>query len=725
MSLHLDRAQDGLLGYETLVAKMPESLRPMADLAYNLWWTWDPDAILLFRDVDPDLWTANQHSIIRMLRALPESRFEELAADPAFMSRFNETLSRMRGYLASDSTWYDRLGRPLPDGPVAYFSAEYGIHESLPIYSGGLGILAGDHCKAASDLGLPFVAVGLLYRYGYGRQQLDHWGWQMDVFTPNDFADLPVRRAKTADGTPIHVEIALLGRTVTARVWTATVGRISLTLLDTDDPLNTEEDRRITAQLYGGDREMRIQQEIVLGIGGVRALRACGIHPGVFHMNEGHAAFLGLERIRELMAGEGIRFDDAVSRVARRAVFTTHTPVPAGHDYFSPDRIFTHFAGFCNELGVPFDRLLDVGRPAGATGDQPFNMTVLALRTSAARNGVSKLHGEVSRRMFADVFPGTSLRRVPIGSVTNGVHTPTWLAPELHDLLEKYAGSSWWTRMTDPSYWNRVLAIPDEEMWRIHELLKERLVRVVRFREKRRRVRLDLPAEQVAAADRLLDPHALTLGFARRFAPYKRATLLLRDVQRLRGLLGDPQRPVQIVFAGKSHPQDRRGKELLQQVFQTSHDPGLQGRLVFVEDYDMDLGRALVQGVDVWLNTPRRPHEASGTSGMKAAMNGVPNCSILDGWWCEGYRGTNGWAIGEEVEQADTELQDSMDAQSLYQILERQIVPLYYDREHGTELPRGWVRLMKEAIRTGAPVFNTSRMVEEYFTDMYLPVSRG
>ncbi|GMV43336.1 MAG: alpha-glucan phosphorylase [Myxococcales bacterium] len=720
----MEKAQDGLLGYETLAERLPDPLRPLADLAYNLWWTWDPEAIRLLQSMAPDRWTANQHSAIRMLRAVSEGRLDELAGDPSFLGRMNETLSRMRAYLGSDSTWYDRLGRPLPDGPIAYFSAEYGIHECLPIYSGGLGILAGDHCKAASDLGLPFVAVGLLYRYGYGRQQLDHWGWQMDVFAANDFANLPVRRAKDAEGRPIHVPVEILDRTLTARVWTASVGRITLYLLDTDDPLNTEDDRRITAQLYGGDREMRIQQEIVLGIGGVRALRACGVHPGVFHMNEGHAAFLGLERIRETMRGEGASFDDALKRVARRAVFTTHTPVPAGHDYFSPDRIFSHFGGFCNELGVPFDRLLDVGRPAGATGDQPFNMTVLALRSSAARNGVSKLHGEVSRRMFADVFPGTSMRRVPIGSVTNGVHTPTWLAPELRDLLEKYAGSSWWTRMTDPSYWNRVLAIPDGELWAAHMALKERLVRVVRFREKARRVRLDLPPEQVAAADRLLDPATLTLGFARRFAPYKRATLLLRDVQRLRGLLGDAERPVQIVFAGKSHPQDRRGKELLQQVFQTSHDPGLAGRLVFVEDYDMDLGRTLVQGVDVWLNTPRRPHEASGTSGMKAAMNGVPNCSILDGWWPEGFRGTNGWAIGEEGEQADTELQDAMDSASLYQILERQVVPLYYDRAPDG-LAHGWVRLMKEAIRTGAPVFNTNRMVEEYFTDMYLPVSRG
>ena len=710
--------------HEDLAARLPEPLLPLAQLPYNLWWSWWSPAIHLFRDIDRDLWTELHHNPIKLLRAVSEERLAELAKDANFLRRLSEVTAALDAYMADGSTWYDRVGRPMAGGSIAYFSAEYGIHEALPIYSGGLGMLAGDHCKTASDLGLPFAAVGLLYRYGYGTQQVDYWGWQMDVFPAHSFADVPVRRAVGPDGEPISVLVGIQDREVRARVWTSQVGRITLYLLDTDDPANNEDDRRITAQLYGGDREMRIQQEIVLGIGGVRALRACGIEPAVFHMNEGHAAFLGLERLRIAMKERRVGFEDAVREVRRGAVFTTHTPVPAGHDYFSPDRIWSHFAPLCNELGIAIDRLLDLGRPTGATGDQAFNMTVLALRTSTHRNGVSRLHGEVSRRMFQDVFHKVSVRKVPIGSVTNGVHAFTWLAPEVEELFGRYLGADWRTRISDPSCWNRALAIPDEELWAVHRTLKERLVRVVRYRERKRRVRLDLPAEQVAAADRLLDPSVLTIGFARRFAEYKRATLLLRDIQRLRGILGDPARPVQLVFAGKSHPQNRNGKEMLQRLFQQSMDPSFQGRLVFVEDYDMDLGRTLVQGVDVWLNTPRRPHEASGTSGMKAAMNGGLNCSILDGWWCEGYRGTNGWAIGEEIEQDNTEQQDAMDAASLFNLLERKVVPTYYDREAGSDLPRAWLTMMKEAIRTCSPVFNTHRMVEEYFTDMYLPASR-
>jgi len=606
--------------------------------------------------------------------------------------------------------------------PVAYFSAEYGFHESFPNYSGGLGILSGDHCKSASDLDLNFVAVGLLYRDGYFKQQINKDGWQEAVSLNQNFHHLPVTEVKV-DGVPLKFTVTLPGRDVRAKVWRLAVGRINLFLLDTMVPENSHADQVITSQLYGGDHESRIKQEIVLGMGGFRALKAMGITPQVYHMNEGHSAFLGLERIREYMRNEGLDFNSAIQVVAASSVFTTHTPVPAGNDAFSRDLMTRYFGGYPADVGQTLDALFAFGQ-ATVDPENTFSMTILALRTSRFANGVSKLHGEVSQGLWKNVWKNVPQNEVPITSITNGVHIKTWAAGEFHDLYSKYLGQNWEDQLTNSDFWRGVIDIPDDVLWNLHQLLKQRTIEFVREKVRQQRIRNGEAPEDVRHANRLLNNEVLTIGFARRFATYKRGTLLFSDIERLHKLVTNRERPVQFVFAGKSHPADDGGKKLIQEVYKYSRDPLFEGRIVFVEDYDTHVGRRLTQGVDVWLNTPLRPLEASGTSGMKLPPNGGLNFSVLDGWWLESWNGKNGWAIGADITSGSQVLQDEVDNQSLFHVLENQIIPLYYAKPDGI-LPLAWIQLMRESMRTVLPVFNTHRMVSEYNERLYEPAARA
>ncbi|HTE89315.1 MAG TPA: alpha-glucan family phosphorylase, partial [Terriglobales bacterium] len=605
--------------------------------------------------------------------------------------------------------------------PVAYFSAEFGFHESIPNYSGGLGILAGDHCKSASDLDIKFVAVGLLYRHGYFKQEIDKDGVQHAISLNQNFHHLPLREVRQGEHR-LLVPVRILDRDVYAKLWQLHVGRVDLYLLDTDVPENTAEDRLITAELYGGDLEMRMRQEMVLGIGGVHALNALGFEPEVFHMNEGHSAFLALEQIRLLVTEKKMNFYAALQVATSANVFTTHTPVPAGNDSFPREMMRRYFGDFAAELGIPFDELFTFGQTRVNPSD-PFSMTILALRLSRHANGVSKLHGEVSRGLWKDVWLGVPQHEVPITSLTNGVHTKTWMAPEFSALYEKYLGA-WEENLTDENFWRRVIDIPDAALWNTHQQLKQRLIQFVRERVRIQRERVGESPESIRAANRLLDPEILTIGFARRFATYKRGALLFTDKDRLQRLLSDTTRPVQFIFAGKAHPRDEGGKALIQEVYRFSRQTEFHNRIVFLEDYDTYIARRLVQGVDLWLNNPLRPLEASGTSGMKTPPNGGLNLSVLDGWWGESYNGNNGWAIGAEIKDGSADFQNEVDLASLYQLLENQIIPLYYAKPDG-KLPLAWLQLMRESIRSVTPVFNTHRMVMEYSERLYAPAAKA
>ena len=656
-----------------------------------------------------------------MLQLSRQSRLEELAQDKTFLRELKQVFEEFEKYLGRHDTYGKTGAGSAIKNPIAYFSAEFGFHESIPNYSGGLGILAGDHCKSASDLDLSFVAIGLLYRHGYFRQQIDKDGVQAAINLNQNFYHLPIREALRGNGKPL-ISVPILDRQVFARLWELRVGRVSLYLLDTDIQENNAEDRLITAELYGGDLEMRMRQEIMLGIGGVKALAALGIQPAVFHMNEGHSAFLALERIRLNVVEKKLDFYSALQLVAAANVFTTHTPVPAGNDSFPREMMRKYFGNFAKELNIPFDELFSFGQTRLDPND-PFSMTILALRLSRHANGVSKLHGEVTRSLWKDVWSGVPVHEVPITSITNGVHTKTWMAPEFAALYRKHLGT-WEEHLTEPEFWRGVFDIPDAQLWDTHQRLKLRLIEFVRDRERRRRERMGESPESIRRVNRILDPEILTIGFARRFATYKRATLLFSDKERLKRLLNDATRPVQCIFAGKAHPRDEAGKALIQEVYRFSHEAGLENRIVFLDDYDSYIARRLVQGVDLWLNHPLRPLEASGTSGMKAAPNGGINLSVLDGWWREGYNGSNGWAIGAEINNGTTEFQNEVDASSLYHLLENQIVPLYYAKPDG-KLPLAWLQLMRESIRSVTPVFNTQRMVKEYTEQLYIPAAKS
>ena len=700
---------------------LPEALEPLREMSFNLCWTWEPSARRLFRQLDPELWNRTNHNPVRMLQLSRQSRLEEVSQDKAFLRELKEVHDTFRNYLARKDTYGKTGAGSAIKNPVAYFSAEFGFHESIPNYSGGLGILASDHCKSASDLDLNFVAIGLLYRHGYFRQQIDKEGFQQAINLNQNFHHLPIREVRRGD-TNLLISVPILDREVFAKLWELRVGRVSVYLLDTDTPENSAEDRLITAELYGGDLEMRMRQEIILGIGGVKALSALGIKPDVFHMNEGHSAFLALERIRLNIVEKKLDFYSALQVVAAANVFTTHTPVPAGNDSFPREMMRKYFGAFARELNIPFDELFSFGQTRVDPAD-PFSMTILALRLSRHANGVSKLHGEVSRSLWKDVWAGVPVAEVPITSVTNGVHTKTWMAPEFSALYDKHLGA-WEEHLTEPDFWRRVIEIPDAQLWETHQKLKLRLIEFVRDRVRQRRERVGESPEAIRRANRILDPDILTIGFARRFATYKRGTLLFSDKERLKRLLNDTTRPVQFIFAGKAHPRDEAGKALIQEVYKLSCEAGFENRVVLLEDYDSYIARRLVQGVDLWLNHPLRPLEASGTSGMKLAPNGGINLSVLDGWWREGYNGNNGWAIGAEIDNGTVEFQNEVDANSLYQLLENQIIPLYYAKPDG-KLPLAWLQLMRESIRSVTPVFNTQRMVKEYTERLYIPAVKS
>lgn len=699
---------------EIIFTPIPERIARLRELAYNLWWSWHPEAQDLYRQIDPDLWELVYHNPVRFLREVRERSLDRAASDPAYLQQFDAVLANFDAYVGAKETWFTRRYPDANGEMIAYFSAEFGIHESLPIYSGGLGILSGDHVKEASDMDLPFVAVGFIYPQGYFRQRLDPSGWQFAEYNKLDFANVAALPARTPDGKEVVIEVELPGRTIYAKVYRFQVGRVSLLLMDTDIHPNSPQDRELSARLYGGDQEMRVSQEIVLGIGGVRALRAMGFNPTVWHMNEGHSAFLVLELIRE-MVQKGTPFQEAMREVKARCVFTTHTPVPAGNDAFPFPLIEKFFWQYWPQLNLSHDEFVNLARQDQDWGPT-FAMTVLALRFSSHHNGVSKLHGHVARGMWQWLYPGKSQDEVPITSITNGVHTATWLAPELRQLYDAYLGADWEDRLDDPLTWKKIESIPDPVFWGVRRKLKSGLVAFARERTRQRFLHMGQPP----VVWPVLEEDVLTLGFARRFATYKRATLLFKDLERLKALLNRPNRPVQIIFSGKAHPKDDPGKHFIQQVYQLSLQPGLAGRIVFLEEYDIAMGRALTCGVDVWLNNPRRPYEASGTSGQKASLNGVPNLSILDGWWPEAFNGRNGWAIGEEREYSNLDEQDWNDAQSLYALLERELVPLFYDNRDGAGVPSGWIKVCKESIMTVAPQFSTRRMLTDYMSELYM-----
>lgn len=700
---------------------LPKPIARLGDLAYNLWWSWHPEALKLYRFIDPVLWERVTHNPVKFLQQIPRKNLNAAAQDTDYLDRYKIVIAAFDEYINADTTWARIQYPDLIDQPIAYFSTEFGLHEALPMYAGGLGVLSGDHCKEASDLGLPLVAVGFLYRQGYFRQRITEDGWQEAINENLNLAESAILPVMDADNRPVTVQVEMPDRVVSARVWHIQVGRVPLFLIDTDVDPNTAADRELTTRLYYSDLERRLQQEIVLGIGGVRALRTLGYNPAVWHMNEGHSAFLSLERITELVKG-GDTFEQAIAKIRTSTIFTTHTPVPAGHDMFPTWMIEKYFAHYWPQLGLDRDSFMAIAFQREAWGDM-FSMSLLALRCSARCNGVSELHGEVTRRMFAHLWPDRPVEKVPIRSITNGVHTNTWLARRLGELYERYLGADWRSCIDDREMWDRIRDVPDGEFWAVRRHYKRQLVAFARERARVQWSRGGAQAIQIVASGVLLDPYALTIGFARRFATYKRAALILRDVKRLVRLVNDSARPVQFIFAGKAHPADDPGKRVIQDLYRFVKESSLSGRMVFIEDYDMNVARHLVQGVDVWLNAPRRPLEASGTSGEKAALNGVLNFSVLDGWWREGYNGENGWAIGSDTDYADPEAQDAADAESLFDTLEQSIVPLYYDIDSRTGVPVGWMRMVKDSIRTLAPMFSTTRMLKEYAVDMYVPAA--
>ncbi len=708
-----------------VVPSLPKALQPLHDLAHNLWWTWRPEAVELFRRLDRDLWRRTGHNPVQMLTLIDQGKLERAAADPTYITALQRATESLQGHLNKPG-WFDRdfpeLAGATGDHPfrIAYFCAEFGLTECFQIYSGGLGVLAGDHLKSASELGLPLVGVGLLYRHGYFHQYVSADGWQQETYPEIDPATHPVRRVLDRKNRQKSVTVRVADRDVELGIWRADVGRVPLYLLDANMASNHPDDREITRNLYGGDVETRIRQEVVLGIGGVRALEAVGENITVFHMNEGHSAFLALERIRRFRETHGVSFEEARQAARPQHVFTTHTPVPAGIDRFSPPLVEKYFAKDIDALGIDLEHLLALGRENVFDKNEFFSMAVLALRTSAFHNGVSKLHGVVSRHMWRRIWPQTPVDDVPIGHVTNGVHTRTWISPELRELYDRYLGWAWQDDPADHTVWKDVHEIPDDELWRTHVGKRRELVSWARRKVRRQLRDRGARQEEVRAVDDLLDPEALTIGFARRFATYKRATLLLRDRERLHRLLSNQQRPVQFLIAGKSHPADGPGKELIREIVRWADESGQRDRILFLEDYDMHVGRRLVQGCDVWLNTPRRGMEASGTSGMKAAMNGGLNVSILDGWWDEAYESDLGFAIGRGETYADSEQADAIESRALFDLLERQIIPEFFTRDRAG-IPRAWVQRMKKAIATLTPFFNTNRMVGDYTRNYYVP----
>ena len=697
------------------------TLERLWSLARNLWWSWDNDSTSLFHDLDPKRFKDLNHNPVLMLGEIPLDGVERRAQQLMLHGRINYAYRRHREYLEADRTWGAKHAAVLRPRPVAYFSAEFGLHESIPIYSGGLGVLAGDHIKSASDLGIPLIGVGLFYDQGYFRQRLDRNGWQQEEYLETDVAELPMELAIGASGEPVLVQIKTRTRPISARVWRLKVGRCDVILLDSNIAGNAPEDRHLTSRLYGGDGRVRIRQEFLLGVGGFRALRAMGVTPSVLHLNEGHSAFAVLEAIRNRMEDEGICFDEAMRRVSREVVFTTHTPVPAGHDRFHPDLIEEHLGPLREALGITRDRLMEFGRENPGNPYEEFCMTILGLKMSRRANAVSALHGEVSRAMWTGLYPDKSEDAVPIGHITNGVHVPTWLAPQMFRLYDRHFGPGWHEHSSYAQIWEGIEKVDDGELWETHLSLKSQLLDFVRTRAIEQARYRGEPPESVR---RVLSPDALTIGFARRFATYKRANLILADLEKLASMANDPKRPIQFIFAGKAHPRDDPGKRVLQQMAELMRHRQFADKFVFVEDYDINVGRHLVRGVDVWLNNPRRPLEASGTSGQKVVLNGGLNLSVLDGWWAEAYDGLNGFAIGTGRTHSRMDIHDARDAEDLYRVLRDEVIPLYYQRDQDG-LPRGWIKRMKRTIRTLGWRFNADRMVMNYALHCYVPAAGG
>ena len=693
-------------------------------LAKNLWWTWHPEVINLFRDLDPIRWRQLDHNPIALLREFTPERLAARAAEMVLYSRINYAHRRLKEYMANKQVWAATNAGVLGARPVAYFSAEFGLHESIPIYSGGLGVLSGDHVKSASGLGVPLVAIGLFYDQGYFKQQLDDQGYQREEYLDTKVENLPIDPALSPDGKPVSVRIDTRSGALFAKVWKMQVGRVQLFLLDCDVEGNSPEDRDLTSRLYGGDERVRIRQELVLGVGGVKALRALGITPSVYHLNEGHSAFGPLEVIRERMHHDGMTFDDAVRETARQTCFTTHTPVPAGHDRFPAHLVEEHLGPLRDSLGISHEQLMGLGRVEPQNPNEAFCMTVIGLKLSRRANAVSQLHGHVSRRMWAPLWPWRVEEEIPIGHITNGVHIPTWLAQQMMLLYDRHFPAGWIYRMGEAEVWQNIHNIDPGELWETHNALKNLLLAFVRRRVSRQSRRRGESDEAVEVARNVLDPNVLTIGFGRRFATYKRATMLMSDPERLLNLMNDKERPVQFVFAGKAHPKDEPGKRFIQQVANLRHDPRFNNRIVYIEDYDMNVCRHMIQGVDVWLNNPRRPLEASGTSGQKTVLNGGLNLSILDGWWAEAYDGTNGFAIGDGHSHVNDAITDKRDAEALYEVLENRVVPMYYDRDVDG-LPRQWIKQMMNSIATLAWRFSAHRMVMDYTRLCYVTAAGG
>ncbi|MEI6185832.1 MAG: alpha-glucan family phosphorylase [Dehalococcoidia bacterium] len=700
---------------ERVKLNIPERIAGLAELAYNLWWSWHPDARNLFKRLDRQLWKNTGHNPVRLLKEIPYHQLVACAEDANYTGSYDSAMDEYRKSLSLNSTWFETRHPEQAGKLIAYFSLEFALHNSLPIYAGGLGVLAGDYCKEASDLGIPLVGVGFMYPQGYFHQHISEDGWQTEVYDQLNYDNVAVSRVLSPDGKALTVTVPLDNISINVSAWVLNVGRVKLYLLDTNLDENPPAYRGLTDRLYGGDRELRLLQELVIGIGGVRMLRALGLKPTVWHANEGHTTFMLVERVREFVK-TGMTLDGALKAVAETSVFTTHTPLPAGNDAFAPDVIDRYFHSYWGQLGITREQFFDFGTSPQDRGS--FNMTVLGLKLAGYRNGVSKLHGEVCRRMWHGLWPDKTEAEAPISSITNGVHLPTWAAPQFQLLFRRFLGEDWEQHQAEAGKWDGIWDIPDELIWNMHRWLKLKLISAILDRARDRWSHDRIAAVQPLAMGALLDSEVLTIGFSRRFTGYKRAALIFKDTERLKKILNREMSPVQIIFAGKAHPQDEDGKRLIQQIYNCARDPDYGGRIAFVEDYDMHMSRDLVAGVDVWLNTPLVLMEASGTSGQKAAVNGAVNLSVLDGWWYEGYKGDNGWAVDErsQVNSAD---RDSTTADAIYELLEKQVIPLYYERDiNGT--PHGWIKMMKESIRSIAPYFNTSRMAGEYVERFYL-----
>ena len=704
----------------TVVPQLPQRISKLSEISNNLWWSWNTEFLKLLKRMDPDLWERCEKNPVKFLKMISQEKIEQMILDNDFLEEYDKVVENFEDYMKSKDTWFNKKYPSNKDDLIAYFSAEYGLDEIIPIYSGGLGILSGDHLKSASDLGVPFVAIGLLYKNGYFHQKINSRGEQCSEYHNIDLYNLPVLPVKDKMDDDVIIDIPLENKTLYLKLWQINVGRIKLYLMDSDIEQNEEEFKNITLRLYGGDKEMRIRQEIVLGMAGVKALKVLGYNPSVYHMNEGHSSFLTLELIKNIMEEKQISFEMAKEIATVKTVFTTHTPVPAGNDIFDLWLIEKYFNGFWDKLGITKEEFLKLGMP-GNELESGFNMGILALKIAGKKNGVSKLHGEVSRELFSDVWPNIAEDESPITYVTNGIHTCSWLAPNIKELYNEYLPPYWQDNIQFDSTWEKIDSIPNNKLWEAHIERKEKLIRLIKENITERYVSSGIGYDQIAEIVNNLNPRALTIGFARRFATYKRATLIFKDIARLTQMLNDEERPVQIVFAGKAHPQDKEGQDLIKYIHEISLMPQFKGKIFLLENYNIGISRYLISGVDVWLNNPRRPMEASGTSGEKASVNGVINFSVLDGWWCEGYTGTNGWTIGTNASYNSYEEQDKADSNSLYHTLENKIIPAYYNQDK-EGVSKEWMTYMKNSIKTTGGKYSTSRMVSEYVSDLYMPL---